>query len=202
MPGRLKNKVAIITGAGSGIGEATAVIFASEGAKVTLADYRLEKIEAVARRIKAEDGESLVVETDVRFPDQVKNMVEKTTDRFGKLDILFNNAGVRASRCSVVDLTMEEYERTMDTDFKGVWLCCKHAMPALIRNGGGAIVNTSSVSAFIGQPLQGIYNATKAAVDVLAKCIALDLAKHNIRCNNVNPGWVRTEMNAQELGTL
>jgi NAD(P)-dependent dehydrogenase (short-subunit alcohol dehydrogenase family) len=202
MPNRLKDKVAIITGAGSGIGEATAVVFAREGARVALADCRLEKIEAVARKIEAEDGEPLVVETDVRVPDQVQNMVEKTAERFGKLDIIFNNAGVRASRCSVVDLTVEEYERTMNTDVKGVWLCCKYAIPAMIRNGGGAIVNTSSVSAFIGQPLQGIYNATKGAIDVLSKCIALDFAKYNVRCNNVNPGWVRTEMNEQELAEI
>jgi NAD(P)-dependent dehydrogenase (short-subunit alcohol dehydrogenase family) len=199
MANRLKDKVGIITGAGSGIGEATAIIFAREGARVVLAGRRLPKIQGVADRIASEGGEALPVQTDVRYADQVENLVKKTVERFGRLNVLFNNAGVRASRSTVVDLTEEEYERTMATDVKGLWLCCKYAIPEMIRSGGGSIINCSSISAFIGQPLQGVYNVTKGGIDVLTKCMALDFAKYNIRVNNVNPGWVKTEMNEEEL---
>ena len=199
MGNRLRGKIAVITGAGSGIGEATAVIFGREGAKVALAGRRVVKIQAVADRITAEGGEAIAVQTDVRYADQVQNLVNKTVERFGGLNVLFNNAGVRASRSTVVDLTEEEYERTMATDVKGLWLCCKYAIPEMIRSGGGSIINCSSISAFIGQPLQGVYNVTKGGVDVLTKCMALDFAKHSIRVNNVNPGWVKTEMNEEEL---
>jgi NAD(P)-dependent dehydrogenase (short-subunit alcohol dehydrogenase family) len=199
MSNRLKDKVAIITGAGSGIGESTAIIFAREGAKVVLAGRRVPKIQAVVDRIKAEGGEAIAVQTDVRYAEQVQNLIRKTVERFRKLDILFNNAGVRASRSTVVDLTEEEYERTMATDVKGLWLCCKHAIPEMIRSGGGSIINCSSISAFIGQPLQGVYNVTKGGIDILTKCMALDFARNNIRVNNVNPGWVKTEMNEEEL---
>jgi NAD(P)-dependent dehydrogenase (short-subunit alcohol dehydrogenase family) len=199
MGNRLAGKVAIITGAGSGIGEATAIIFAREGANVALAGRRVAKIQAVADRIISEGGEALVVQTDVRYADQVQNLVNKTVERFGKLNVLFNNAGVRASRSTVVEVSEEEYERTMATDVKGLWLCCKYAIPEMIRSGGGSIINCSSISAFIGQPLQGVYNVTKGGIDVLSKCMAVDFAKHNIRVNNINPGWVKTEMNEEEL---
>jgi NAD(P)-dependent dehydrogenase (short-subunit alcohol dehydrogenase family) len=199
MAGRLSGKVAIITGAGSGIGKATAIIFAKEGAKVALADCRLAKIQGVADCIASEGGEALIVRTDVRQSDQVENLINVTVERFGRLDILFNNAGIRASRSTVVDLTDEEYEQTLATDVKGVWLCCKHAIPQMIRCGGGSIINCSSISAFRGQPLQGVYNVAKGGIDVLSKCMALDFAKHHIRVNNVNPGWVKTEMNKEEL---
>jgi NAD(P)-dependent dehydrogenase (short-subunit alcohol dehydrogenase family) len=187
MPGRLKGKVAIITGAGSGIGEATAVIFAREGAKVSLSDRDQAKIKTVTNRILSEGGEAVAIPTDVRYATQIHNLVKETVDHFGKLDILFNNAGVRASRSTVIDLTEEEYEYTMSVDLRGVWLCCKYAIPEMIRNGAGAIVNCSSISALVGQPLQGVYNAAKGGIDVLTKCMALDFAKHKIRVNNVNP---------------
>jgi NAD(P)-dependent dehydrogenase (short-subunit alcohol dehydrogenase family) len=199
MAHRLEGKVAIITGAGSGIGEATAIIFAREGARVALADRREAKIQAVTDRITGERGEAIAIQTDVRYAEQVQNLVNKTVERFGKVNVLFNNAGVRASRSTVVDVSEEEYERTMATDVKGLWLCCKYAIPEMIRSGGGSIINCSSISAFIGQPLQGVYNVTKGGIDVLSKCMAVDFAKYNIRVNNVNPGWVKTEMNEEEL---
>ena len=199
MSNRMKGKVAIITGAGSGIGEATAVIFAREGAKVALSGRRLHKIQAVADRVTAEGGEALVVQSDVRYADQVQSLVRKTVERFGKLNVLFNNAGSFGSRCTVVDTTEEEFERLMSTDVKGLWLCCKYAIPEMIRSGGGSIINNSSISAFIGQPMQGVYNVTKGGIDVLSKCMALDFAKNNIRVNNVNPAWVKTEMNEEDL---
>jgi NAD(P)-dependent dehydrogenase (short-subunit alcohol dehydrogenase family) len=199
---RLKDKVAIVTGAGSGIGAAIARIFAREGARVTLADIRPEGIQSLTHNIGAAGGEALSVQADVRSREQVCKMVQETVERFGKLDILVNNAGVRASRSTVVDLTEEEFDQTLAVDLKGVWLCSKYAIPEMIRNGGGAIVNMSSISASIGQPLQGVYNAAKGAVEVLTRCMALDFAKSKIRCNNVNPAWVRTEMNRVELAEM
>ncbi len=200
--GRLQGKVAIITGAGSGIGAAITRIFAQEGAKVTLADIRTDSIQRVGNGIQSAGGEFLLAETDVSKSEQVRLMVQKTADRFGKLDVLVNNAGVRASRSTVVDLTEEEFDQTLAVDLKGVWLCSKYAIPEMIRGGGGAIVNMSSISATIGQPLQGAYNAAKGGVEVLTKCMALDFAKHKIRCNNVNPAWIRTEMNRAELAQM
>jgi NAD(P)-dependent dehydrogenase (short-subunit alcohol dehydrogenase family) len=199
MAHRLEGKAAIITGAGSGIGEATAIIFAREGAQVALADCREAKLQAVTEYIRGEGGEAIPIPTDVRYAPQVQNLINKTLERFGKLNVLFNNAGVRASRSTVIELSEEEYEHTMATDVKGLWLCCKYAIPEMIRCGGGSIVNCSSISAFVGQPLQGVYNAAKGGIDVLSKCMAVDFAKYNIRVNNVNPGWVKTGMNEEEL---
>jgi 3(or 17)beta-hydroxysteroid dehydrogenase len=200
--GRLQGKVAIVTGAGSGIGAAIARIFAQEGAKIILADIRADTMRRVGNEIQSAGGEFILVETDVTKSEQVRLMVQKTVDRFGKLDVLVNNAGVRASRSTVVDLTEEEFDQTLAVDLNGVWLCSKYAIPEMIRGGGGAIVNMSSVSATTGQPLQGVYNAAKGGVDVLTKCMALDFAKHKIRCNNVNPAWIRTEMNRAELAQM
>jgi NAD(P)-dependent dehydrogenase (short-subunit alcohol dehydrogenase family) len=199
---RLKGKVAIVTGAGSGIGAAIARLFAQEAARAVLADIRLDEIQRGASAIEASGGEALALQADVRSAEQVRELVRKTVERFGRLDILVNNAGVRASRSTVVDLTEGEFDQTLAVDLKGVWLGCKYAIPAMIESGGGAIVNMSSISASIGQPLQGAYNAAKGGVEVLTKCVALDFAKHKIRCNNVNPGWVRTEMNRVELAEM
>jgi len=199
MTARLSGKVAVITGAGSGIGAATARIFAQEGAKVSLCDRNEDPVRAVMANILSQGGDAIAVQADVRSPEDVQNLVTTTSEHYGKLDILFNNAGVRASRSTVVDLTEDEYEETMAIDLKGVWLCSKYAIPKMIKNGGGAIVNCSSVSALLGQPRQGVYNAAKAGVDALTKCMALDFATHNIRVNSVNPGWVKTQMNAAEL---
>src|ERR1041385_5653551 len=199
MTARLSGKVAVITGAGSGIGPATARIFAQEGAKVSLCDRNEDPVRAVMANILSQGGDAIAVQADVRSPEDVQTLVTTTSEHYVKLDILFNNAGVRASRSTVVDLTEDEYEETMAIDLKGVWLCSKYAIPKMIKNGGGAIVNCSSVSALLGQPRQGVYNAAKAGVDALTKCMALDFATHNIRVNSVNPGWVKTQMNAAEL---
>ena len=199
---RLKDKVAIITGGSFGIGKATAVAFAREGAKLVLASRRKEPGEKVAEEIRAQGGEATYILTDVSKAEDVKRMIELTIDKYGKLDILFNNAGVRASIVNVVDLTEEEFDRTIDIDLKGVFLCCKYAIPHMIENGGGSIINCSSTSAFVGQRLQGAYNAAKGGVELLTKCMAIDFAKHNIRVNTVCPSWVRTEMNREQLASF
>ncbi len=152
--------------------------------------------------MEASGGEALAVQADVRSAEQVRELVRRTVERFGRLDVLVNNAGVRASHSTVVDLTEEEFDQTLAVDLKGVWLCCKYAIPEMIKSGGGAIVNMSSISASIGQPSAGRLQCGQRRVEVLTKCVALDFAKHKIRCNNVNPGWVRTEMNRVELAEM
>lgn len=199
---RLKDKVAIITGGSFGIGRATALAFTREGAKVVLASRRKEPGEKVAGEIRTQGGKAIYVSTDVSKTEDVKRMIRLTTDKYGKLDILFNNAGVRASIINVVDLTEEEFDRTIDVDLKGVFLCCKYAIPHMIKNGGGSIINCSSTSAFVGQRLQGAYNAAKGGVELLTKCMALDFARYNIRVNTVCPSWVRTEMNREQLASF
>lgn len=198
----LKNKVAIITGASFGIGKATAFAFAREGARLILASRSKEPGEKVAREIRTQRGKAIYVSTDVSKTESVKRMIEIAIDEYGKLDVLFNNAGVRASTVNVMDLTEEEFDRTIDVDLKGVFLCSKYAIPHMIKNQGGSIINCSSISAFIGQRLQGAYNAAKGGVELLTKCMALDFAKYNIRVNTVCPGWVRTEMNREQLASF
>ncbi len=198
----LKNKVAIITGASFGIGKATAFAFAREGARLILASRSKEPGEKVAREIRTQRGKAIYVSTDVSKTESVKRMIEIAIDEYGKLDVLFNNAGVRASIINVVDLTEEEFDRTIDVDLKGVFLCCKYAIPHMIKNGGGSIINCSSTSAFVGQRLQGAYNAAKGGVELLTKCMALDFARYNIRVNTVCPSWVRTEMNRKQLASF
>lgn len=199
---RLKDKVAIITGASFGIGRATALAFAKEGAKVVLASRRKEPGEKVAGEIRTQGGKVIYVSTDISKTEDVKGMIELAIDEYDKLDILFNNAGVKASTVNVIDLTEEEFDRTIDIDLKGVFLCSKYAIPHMIKNQGGSIINCSSISAFIGQRLQGVYNAAKGGVELLTKCMALDFAKYNIRVNTVCPGWVRTEMNREQLASF
>ncbi len=198
---RLKDKVAIITGGSFGIGRATAFAFAREGAKVVLASRRKEPGEKVAGEIRTQGGEAAYISTDVSKAEDVKRMIKLTIDEYGKLDILFNNAGV-SSTGTVVDLTEEVFDRTIDVDLKGVFLCSKYAIPHMIKNQGGSIISCSSISAFIGQRLNSAYNAAKGGVELLTKCMALDFAKYNIRVNTVCPGWVRTEMNRKQLASF
>ena len=199
---RLKDKAAIITGASFGIGRATALSFAREGAKLVLASRRKGPGKEVADEIRAQGGKAIYVCTDVSKIEDVERMIELTIDEYGKLDVLFNNAGVRASTVNVMDLTEEEFDRTIDVDLKGVFLCSKYAIPYMIKNQGGSIISCSSISAFIGQRLNSAYNAAKGGVELITKCMALDFAKYNIRVNTVCPGWVRTEMNRKQIASF
>ena len=199
---RLKNKVAIITGASFGIGRCTAFVFAKEGAKLVLASRRKEPGEKVAKQIRTEGGEATYISTDVSKTEDVKRMIKLTMGKYGKLDILFNNAGIAPKPVNVVDLTEEEFDRIIDVNLKGVFLCCKYAIPHMTKNGGGSVINYSSISAFVGQRLQGAYNAAKSGVELLTKCMALDFATYNIRVNTVCPGHVRTEMSHKQLASF
>jgi NAD(P)-dependent dehydrogenase (short-subunit alcohol dehydrogenase family) len=187
---RLKDKVAIITGAASGIGKATAILFAREGAKVVAVDIDLEGCNQAVERIKAEGGEALSLYVDVSVPEHVKEMIKTTIDTYKKIDILINNAGIFITQCRVGDVSEDQFEKTFAVNVRGQFLCAKYCIPEMIRNGGGSIVCTASMSGIVGQRGTGVYNASKASSILLAKNIALDYAEYKIRANCICPGYV------------
>lgn len=195
---RLKDKVAIITGGGTGIGRATAILLAGEGATVMIAGVKQQTIEETAAAITSEGGRASFITTDVSKADAVERMVKATISVYGKIDILSNNAAVFVGVTkSIPDLSEDEWDSLMDVNLKGVFLCCKYVIPEMIRNGGGTIINCSSISGHVGQRKIGAYNAAKGGVELLSKCMALDFAEHKIRVNTVCPGWVEVEHNRE-----
>ena len=188
-----RDKVVLITGATSGIGKATALEFAKAGAKVVAAGRRAVEGAALAGELKALGAEALFVRTDVAVEADVQALVEKTLAAFGRLDVAFNNAGVE-HLSPVVDDTAENYRRVFDINVLGVLLSLKHEIPAMLKTGGGAIINTSSVAGHIGMAGAGVYAPTKHAVEGLTKTAALEFAPQGIRVNAVAPGAIVTDM--------
>jgi len=186
-------KVVLITGGTSGIGRETAVQFAAAGAKVVIAGRREEEGQAVVKEIQAAGSEGLFVQTDVVHEQQVKNLVEATVAKFGQLDIAFNNAGVEQT-AATADFCEEDYRKVFDINVLGVFLSLKYEIPAMLKSGGGAIINTSSVAGHIGMPGAGVYIASKHAVEGITKTTALEMAGEGIRVNAVAPGGVETDM--------
>ena len=191
--GKFAGKVALVTGGTSGIGKATAIAFARAGAKVVLTGRREKEGAQVVDEIKNFGGEAAFVRADVAKDGDVKKMVDVTVDKFGKLDVAFNNAGVEW-KGPVDQATEAEYRRIFDINVWGVLNSMRHEIPAMLKNGGGAIVNTSSVAGHVGFPQLSVYIASKHAVEGLTKSIALEVAKQNIRINAVAPGPIVTEM--------
>ena len=191
---RLKNKVAIITGASMGLGEAIALLFAREGARVTVADIADEKGEETVGQIEAEGGEATFMHVDVSQTADVERMVNATVETFGHLDILVSNVGLQVNK-NVVDTTEEEWDHVLNTNLRSMFLCSKWAIPQMIKNGGGNIVLISSLSGLVGNAQQASYNASKHGVIGLAKCMAIDHAPDNIRVNVVCPGSMNTPLN-------
>jgi NAD(P)-dependent dehydrogenase (short-subunit alcohol dehydrogenase family) len=189
---RFKGKTAIVTGGASGIGEATARLFAAEGASVVIADVESSGA-AVADQLRAEGREAAFVRTDVTSAREAENLIEETLRRYGQLDILHNNAGVLVIG-DVVSLAEADWDRCMDINLKSVFLVSKYAVPAMRRAGGGAIVNTASVAGKAGGRGYAVYGASKAGIIVLTQCMALDLAPDHIRVNAVCPGPTATRM--------
>ena len=187
--GRLEGKVAVITGGASGMGEATARLFVREGARVIIGDRQQEKGEAVASSIGAE---CRFVACDVSNSEDVGGMVQAAVSAWGRLDVMYNNAGIGGGEGSIVDCTEEVWDRTIAVDLKGVWLGMKHSIPQMIASGGGSIISTASIAAIVGFPALGAYGAAKAGVTELTRVCAIEYAAHHIRANAILPGGILT----------
>ena len=189
---RLKDKVALITGGGSGIGEATVLRFSEEGAKVAINDVDVDNANSVAKKLKAKGREVLVCIADVCKKSDVENMVKQVLEQFGRLDILVNNAGINRD-AFVKKMSEEQWDKVIDINLKGTFLCAQAALDPMIKQNSGRIINTASIGA-LGNIGQANYSASKAGVIGLTKTLALEGARYNITVNCVSPGATNTPM--------
>jgi meso-butanediol dehydrogenase/(S,S)-butanediol dehydrogenase/diacetyl reductase len=198
---KLAGKVALVTGAGSGIGEAIAILFAAEGARVGVVDFSEEGGQNTVRQITGAGGEAAFFPADVSKSADVERAVNAVRERWGRLDILCNNAGIGVA-AAVTETTEEDWDRVLAVDLKGVFLGCKYAIPGMIAQGGGVIVNTASVAGQVGVLNRAAYCAAKAGVVGLTKSIAVDYVAQKIRANAICPGtvdspWIKKILAAQ-----
>jgi dihydroanticapsin dehydrogenase len=201
MGGRLEGKVTIVTGAGSGIGRASAIRFADEGARVTCVDINAATVEETAAMI---GDAAFAVTCDISDPAQVQAYTDDTVRRWGRLDVAFQNAGVNLPGV-FHEVPDDVIDRTLDVNVKGTMYGCRYAIPYMLEQGGGSLINTTSVNGIVAEPYLTVYAASKGAIVMLSKGIALDYVKRGIRCNAIAPGWVDTPVNyahAEMLGGL
>ncbi len=198
MAGRLINKIVIITGAGQGIGRAAANLFASEGARLAIVDINEDLGTEAVKQIRDHNGDAIFIKTDLTDSAQVKAMTEKVVQNFGRIDVLYNNAGTNHF-AKIVDTTEAAWERIMAVNVKSVFLTCKYVIPVMVDQGKGTIINTGSSASLVGLANLAAYTASKGAVLQLTRNIALDYAKDGIRANTLCPGVTATEMTKQVI---
>ena len=197
---RLESKVALITGGGSGIGRACAEMFAREGAKVAVSDISLERAQATTQFVTSHGGEAIAISGDVSVGDDAQNMVSATVEKFGKLDVLVNSAGVSARNAMPKGSSPEEvWDKVIDVNLKGTYMVSWHAMPEMAKSGGGSIINLSSIMGLVGYPVGmgggfNPYNPSKGGVLQFTRNLAIDSASKNVRVNCICPGYVETNL--------
>jgi NAD(P)-dependent dehydrogenase (short-subunit alcohol dehydrogenase family) len=203
---RLKNKVVVITGGGSGQGQCAGILFASEGASIVVSDWKSEEGQQTVGEIEKQGGQAIFVKADVSSSADVRNLIDATLKKYGRIDVLYNNAGVGYSSDlamgDILQTPEEDWDRVLEINLKSMFLTTKYAIPEMIRTGGGSIINTASIAALIGSESAHAYTASKGGMIALSRALAVEFGPKNIRVNCICPGAIDTPMIAPVLEPL